>query len=109
MAAKAAAGRYVPAPGPDAPRDAAVAKIRYALATAVYRANRDGTEHARGRRFAEAFAYGQALQAVVASLDGPDATAKPEGELELPGGARREAWDWLRLDAARLLGKDWLA
>lgn len=108
MAARPA-DEYQRAPGPDGPRDAAIAKIRYALATAVYRANRDGTASAQGRRFAEAFAYAQSLQAVVASLDGPDATAKPEHELELPGGARKEAWDWLKLDAVRLLGKGWLA
>lgn len=108
MAARTADG-YEKAPGPDGPRDAAIAKIRYALAMAVYRANREQAEHDAGRRFAEAFAYSWSLQAVVASLDGPDATDRPEGELPLPPGARREAWDWLRTDAVRLLGKDWLA
>lgn len=92
-------------------RDNAVAKIRYALATAVYRGSRERLQRDHGKRFAEAYAYGRALQIIITAFGSPAETPEQiAGELPLPPGARKEAWDFIgALGAPSLLGEKWLA
>jgi hypothetical protein len=100
--------RYAP-PNQDAARDRAIAQLRFALATSVYRANREGRP--RGLPgFGEAYAYARSLQVMQDALGAPDATPDEiPGELPLPPGARQEAWDWAEHSAVQVLGQDWLA